>query len=143
MQELLSAETLAPTEGWLCPVCGHCVTATKRTVIHKPPKVLILHLKRFCSDNGMQTKITTNVSYPSELDISEFSEESVGKYRLIGVVMHTGTIAFGHYTAAAIDPISGRWYSFNDSCVAVASEQSVRSSRAYVLLYQEGGIIGG
>jgi ubiquitin C-terminal hydrolase len=136
LHRFLCTETLSPTEMWLCPACAERVCATKRTVIRQAPKVLILHLKRFTTSNGTQTKITRTVDYPMELDVSAFSATPVDRYKLVGVIMHSGTIAFGHYTAAALDPATDNWYMFNDSYVTGTSEQFVRSSRAYVLIYQ-------
>jgi ubiquitin C-terminal hydrolase len=131
-----SEETLEPTDMWLCPTCKDRVCAKKTTIIHKPPKILILHLKRFTAANKAHKKVALAVDYPLELDISRFSETPAPKYRLIGVVMHSGTLSLGHYTAAAIDPTTDQWHLFNDCYVSPTSEQCVKSRRAYVLLYQ-------
>jgi len=37
------------------------------------------------------------------------------KYNLFGVVLHTGTLNGGHYTALAKN--QGHWYEFNDTQV--------------------------
>jgi ubiquitin C-terminal hydrolase len=51
--------------------------------------------------------------------------------------MHSGAISSGHYMSAAIDPWSGKWFIFNDSYVAAASQDSVHSACAYILFYQK------
>jgi ubiquitin carboxyl-terminal hydrolase 8 len=137
IRRFLSSETLGRTEMWFCPVCKKPVRAVKRTVIYTAPAFLILHLSRFASAEGTASKIATTVDYPGELELSEFTQTRAGKYRLIGVVMHSGTLAFGHYTAAAMDPGTQQWYLFNDASVTAAGERFVRSSRAYILVYQE------
>jgi len=39
------------------------------------------------------------------------------KYRLKGVVIHTGTSAGGHYYSLIRDSRSQKWYKFNDQSV--------------------------
>jgi ubiquitin C-terminal hydrolase len=111
--------------------------AVKRTVIHRAPTILILHLNRFTTASGKATKVVTPIDYSGELDMSEFTQTTVGVYKLMGVVIHSGTLAFGHYTAAAMDPGTKEWYLFNDASVTSAGERVVRSSRAYILVYIE------
>jgi ubiquitin carboxyl-terminal hydrolase 4/11/15 len=81
--------------------------------------------------------VNTRVDFPDVFDMGGLSMRTSGHYKLLGVVMHAGGISAGHYTAAAIDPMSGKWYQFNDTNVAQASDQIVHSPRAYVLFYQK------
>jgi ubiquitin carboxyl-terminal hydrolase 4/11/15 len=121
---------------WLCPACGRKVCATSETVIAEAPRILVVHFKRFGMDGGLIKKVTTTVEYPDRLEMVEISKSGEGTYKLLGVVMHSGGMASGHYTASAIDPLSGKWYLFNDAYVSTASEQNVHSTRAYMLFYQ-------
>lgn len=57
-------------------------------------------------------------------------------YDLYAVSNHYGSLAFGHYTAYAMNHETGKWYDFNDSSVsALSSPDEVVSSAAYVLYY--------
>jgi ubiquitin C-terminal hydrolase len=96
--------------------------------------VLIVHLKRFglCS----YRKIETPVEYPDVLDSETFAMQPSGKYRLTGAVFHTGGMGGGHYTAAAIDLESGRWYLFNDAIASAIDATAAHKANAYLLFYQ-------
>ena len=39
-------------------------------------------------------------------------------YDLYGVVNHSGTLNFGHYTAQCFNQAEGKWFNFNDSSVS-------------------------
>jgi ubiquitin C-terminal hydrolase len=121
---------------WMCPGCGKKVMAGRQTVICEAPQVFVFHFKRFTAQAGVIKKVTTVVDYPDKFAMSGMSKRATGTYKLLGVINHSGGISSGHYTAAAIDPLSGKWFLFNDSYVAPASEQNVHSTRAYMLFYQ-------
>jgi ubiquitin carboxyl-terminal hydrolase 4/11/15 len=62
-------------------------------------------------------------------------------YDLFAVVLHTGTLNGGHYTALAKNKSSGanEWYEFNDHQVFKLSkneyQKKIISSHAYILFY--------
>lgn len=76
-------------------------------------------------------------------------------YDCFAVSNHSGSYAAGHYTAHAKSPLSGAWYSYNDSHVSpfgdaslletdplaynAAVEQLLQTSSAYVLMYRRRG----
>jgi ubiquitin C-terminal hydrolase len=48
---------------------------TIRMKISVAPPILVLHLKRFAMDNkGKLNKLTTEVNFPTQLDITEFCD---------------------------------------------------------------------
>ncbi len=57
-------------------------------------------------------------------------------YDLYGVVNHTGSVSFGHYTAYCKNYKTGEWYDFNDSMVTTMSKSGIVSDAAYVLFYE-------
>jgi ubiquitin C-terminal hydrolase len=122
---------------WLCGECRTRVRAVRQTEIFEAPRILVFHLKRFATAGGTVRKVGTTVNYPDRFDVSKLLKRAPGEYKLLGVVMHSGAVSSGHYTAAAIDPWSGKWFIFNDSYVAPASLDSVHSPRAYMLFYQK------
>jgi ubiquitin C-terminal hydrolase len=74
--------------------------------------VLVLNLQRFTYQGGW-FKSTTPVSIPLALDTLFPLVEAQGEgpdaaYDLVGVVHHSGTMQFGHYTATVRAP-DGRW----------------------------------
>jgi ubiquitin C-terminal hydrolase len=135
--ELLRKDKLDQDNMWLCPQCQTRVRAFRETAILSAPPALVVHLKRFQASRGVQKKVNTLVDFPDSFDMGGFSRTATGMYKLLGVVMHGGGLSSGHYTAAAIDPVSGKWYQFNDTNVSPASDQIVHSARAYLLFYQK------
>lgn len=78
--------------------------ATKKMMIGTPPKVLIVHLKRFRqTPTGTFEKISGCVTCPKEIDLSPYVNEAKPgvpvKYQLYGFCDHLGGIDGGHYTA--------------------------------------------
>ena len=65
------------------------------------PPILVVHLKRFTQDHkGFLVKDRRHINYPLELDLDKFTVNGSGnKYKLFGVVDHSGTLHRGHYTA--------------------------------------------
>lgn len=93
--------------------------ASKHFLIAYPPLILTIHLKRFHVEgygNVNLRKINRHVDFPLVLDLSpwvsqvyreigkfmgvnEDSADSTLKYRLYGLVEHSGTLRGGHYTS--------------------------------------------
>jgi ubiquitin C-terminal hydrolase len=112
------------------------VRANKRMGVDFCAPVLIIHFKRFY---GTSVKVDTPVQYPDVLDTSSFSSDGKGeKYRLLGVVLHRGSLDAGHYTAMAFDEPSGKWYHFNDSICVTIPASKVHNAFAYIVFYIRG-----
>lgn len=131
-----SREVLDAGNLWLCSKCNTKVRAVKSSGIQKCGQVLIIHLKRFTGMGFFTTKVDTVVQYPDEIDSSTFCNENCGKYKLIGAIFHSGGLMSGHYTAAAIDQQTDKWYYFNDSDATPCEAKVAHSSRTYILFYQ-------
>jgi ubiquitin C-terminal hydrolase len=123
---------------WKCENCAHYVRATKVTGVHKCARVLVIHLKRFDGAGWRARKLATPVTYPDVLDMGFCTGNANGaSYRLVGAVFHGGSLAGGHYTAAALDQDEGQWYSYNDSCASAIASNEAHSDKAYILFYQK------
>ena len=61
------------------------------------------------------------------------SHGCVVRYRLSGVVVHSGSLSGGHYIAYV--KTSGSWYYISDGHVTPASEATALKSEAYLLFY--------
>lgn len=130
-------EVLSPQDAWYCPSCKDHKQATKKIDLWNLPEVLIVQLKRFQYVHNIAHRINSSVSFPAELDLQSVTLKPGEncRYRLTGVIHHSGGVGGGHYTAHARNSLDGRWYSFNDSSVSL-SEPSSPSGTAYVLFYQ-------
>ena len=66
-------------------------------------------------------------------------------YDLYGVVNHSGTLNFGHYTAKCFNVAENKWYTYNDSMVSQIKtmfsdiREEVVTPAAYVLFYKKRG----
>lgn len=56
-------------------------------------------------------------------------------YKLTGVINHSGSQSFGHYTGYYL--VNDKWYDFNDSRVDPVLKKEIVSSHAYVLFYEK------
>ena len=141
-----SEEILEGDNQWYCNKCKKHQDVTKKMDIYKSPYYLIIQLKRFKQDEMGQRSIfnifnssknNTFIDFPTHnLDISKYllSNESGGKYDLIGVINHYGGESFGHYTAFCLN--NNKWCQYNDESVSLINESNVISSAAYVLFYK-------
>ena len=110
------------------------------------PKLLFLSLSRFRFDSRTQqrVKLTTRVTSPLFLNVSE------NRYELLGIVFHHGsTPEHGHYTSlirSDTHDSETEWFLTNDHIVSTISDQVMSNIVSgifpddditpYVLLYQ-------
>ncbi|KAM5171887.1 ubiquitin carboxyl-terminal hydrolase 50 [Mantella aurantiaca] len=131
--------TLTRTDKIFCSDCKTKQEAAVEMKISKPPKILILHLKRFEYQDQVRRKLKTNVIFPlTNLDISPFvttSNDNPPKYNLYSVVNHSGELEFGHYTAYCKHPGTKEWNAFDDAKHFRVAEDKVQSPLAYILFY--------
>lgn len=129
-----------------CDDCQHRSTESfKKYFLFKAPEVLVICLKRFAATSGSSRrrfiKSSVVVSYPEELDLSRFMMTTKakkfrtrGKYRLLGVVSHSGGLSGGHYTSFFRKNES--WYYASDSYVRKSSLSSALAGDPYLLFYE-------
>lgn len=136
--------------------------ATKQFMIREAPRVLTLHLKRFEQRGFTMVRMSQTVNFGATLFLGPFVTRDVvlgGQnsgtegggaeatlkendliYDLYGVVVHSGTLNSGHYTAyvkVTLPNGQRRWFYVSDSSVSVATESAVFScSGAYILFYE-------
>jgi ubiquitin C-terminal hydrolase len=133
-----------------CDFCGVKSNITRQHSLYKPPKVLIIQLKRFKKDMyGMVCrKITNKVNYPVlDLDINKYISNSSPhknkhKYNLFGVNIHyelghSGNMNFGHYVSAVKNRYDSEWYLFNDERepIKLTNQEQLVNDKAYLLFY--------
>jgi len=134
-------EKLGPNDPWYCPKCKQFHIAMKKLDLWKMPQILVVHLKRFqYHGKYSREKLSTPVEFPMEsLDISSFVKSKLDTpvvYDLFAISNHFGGMGGGHYTCQAKNPITKKWYNFDDSVVTETNVDSLKNTNAYVLLYQ-------
>lgn len=143
--------------------------AYKRYLLQDLPNVLVLHLKRFQQVGlfGRVQKVEEWIPFERHLDLSMFmnlnaednitlndkdrvvaSENEPVMYSLCGVVVHSGSLGGGHYTAYIRVPSGsstnesdeGRWVYTSDTMTRHVEWDEVKRAQAYILFYErEGG----
>ena len=101
--------------------------ALKELHIKTYPSLLIVHLNRFKNFDGKKIKNSDPIQYNPIQVFGGF------EYRLIGVVIHEGSMDAGHYWSIALR--GDKYYIFNDSKVTAVDK--VFNRNAYILLYQK------
>jgi ubiquitin carboxyl-terminal hydrolase 8 len=124
-----------------CDECGARIGANVWRFVWKFAPILIIRFHRFEEgSDGRFRKNNALISYPMEIDAAEFQkdpESSFGKYYLIAVVGHSGTISNGHYNCVVKDVVNdSKWYNISDSDVSVVSISDARPPEAYLLFYE-------
>jgi ubiquitin C-terminal hydrolase len=131
-----------------CDFCGIKNKSTRKIKLWKTPKILIIHFKRFkTNEYGQQVnKITNQINYPiNNLNISNYFDENSphkdkSKYDLLGInvheeLMHKST-EVGHYISAVKNKYDNKWYIFNDSCEpCYIKQEHLQNTNAYMLFY--------
>lgn len=149
-------EQLKEQETFYCSKCKQHLAPVKKMDIYTSPDILIVQLKRFSYAPGVyfihREKINALVEFPIEgLDLTPYvlhrtkprdenQEKNMYLYDLYAVSEHGGGLGGGHYTAVCKHPVSGKWYSYNDSHVSEIPKDKLHehivTSQAYVLFYK-------
>ncbi|TKX22856.1 ubiquitin carboxyl-terminal hydrolase-like protein 10 [Elsinoe australis] len=147
------------------------VDAVRRTRLDEIPDNLVVGLKRFRYELGAE-KINDRFDYPPHIDMApytvHFGHENDAKpdsdmFELVGVVIHQGTLDFGHYWSYVKDHKTygqreGIWHRIEDSLTRLVDLKTVieegrggktpgrsglwlneRPDNAYVLFYRRIG----
>ncbi|CAD8120719.1 unnamed protein product [Paramecium sonneborni] len=115
-------------QDYQCDNCHKKKTAVKKTKITNLPRYLILHLKRF-KFFPKSTKITQQIKFSIE---SNFCNT---EYKLIGVIVHSGSLEQGHYYSYGRR--QNKWWLFNDQRIKQANKIDVQQQQGYILFYQQ------
>ena len=141
-------EALSGDDASFCSRCRKHQPCRKRTLLYRPPQVLVIHLKRFNFSFVRRSKITADVTFPLRgFDVRPFVDPDspfmrgpgIRTYRLAAVSNHSGSLGGGHYTAHARNCDDGNFYLFNDSRVSLARESQISAADAYLLFYVQEG----
>lgn len=162
LKAFLSPEILQGENAYYCESCNesrngrnrklHCkdtfssstcirTKAKKCFQFRKLGQVVILHLKRFRQVGLHFEKVSGNISFPLEWNLSQYTQEdsTENDYFLSGMVVHQGSLEYGHYIAyvrASCSPQQHCWYYCSDEHVTwIENEEEILSSEPYILFY--------
>ncbi|KAL3814409.1 hypothetical protein ACJIZ3_015677 [Penstemon smallii] len=149
LKNFSSTETLNANDKFFCDKCCSLQEAQKRMKIKKPPRILVIHLKRFkfMEQLNRHKKLSYRVVFPLELKLSNSMEDADSEYSLFAVVVHVGSGPnHGHYVS--IVKSHNHWLFFDDESVETieesaiqtffgsAQEYSSNTDHGYILFYE-------
>ena len=144
-EALTNPEKLDEANKWFCEKCKQHTRANFRLSIKELPPILVIHLKRFKkASHGSHTKITDLVDFPLEdLKMADFTTdpqlpENQITYSLFGVVNHSGSVNFGHYTSVVANRTNPeQWVECDDETTQTYENgPHFYKNRAYILFYK-------
>lgn len=151
LEQFVKGDLLEGANAYHCEKCDKKVDTVKRMCIKKLPRVLAIQLKRFDYDWERECAVKFNdyFEFPRDIDMEPFTELGLAKlqdeikqnsteseseeeknaknvsstkYRLVGILVHSGQASGGHYYSYVLQrvspEISPKWYKFDDGEVA-------------------------
>ncbi len=144
LEQYVKGDLLEGANAYHCEKCNKKVDTVKRLCIKKLPSALAIQLKRFDYDWERECAIKFNdyFEFPREFDMDPYTVAGLAKiegevihderessdeneeeaphstrYRLVGVVVHSGQASGGHYYSYILQRNgdgNGKWYKFDD-----------------------------
>ncbi|EPQ30594.1 uncharacterized protein PFL1_02118 [Pseudozyma flocculosa PF-1] len=107
--------------------------AKKGVIFERFPPVLHLQLKRFEYDieKDAMVKINDRHEFPLDIDLGAYIDQDSPasrepwRYRLHGVLVHSGDLHGGHYFALLKPERDGKWFKFDDDRVTPVTDREV------------------
>jgi ubiquitin C-terminal hydrolase len=121
-----------------CSKCHRLEAFQMHVRVHKLAKYAIVQFLRFKHGQSGTTKDSRPVEYPIEFDSKELLNPGrpTGKYSLIGVICHIGTVHSGHYESVVRRSTRSRWEWISDDRVREENSDPRNCQNAYLLLYE-------
>ena len=123
-----------------CPKCQKKSPSFLAIKLFNAPDILIIFINRVINN----IYYNNFIDFPTTLNLDGFIMEDKNSskiFELIGIINHSGSANFGHYTAECKNFIDGKWYYFNDSWVSDSDlnqkKQRNISGNALILFYQK------
>jgi hypothetical protein len=118
-----------------CNGCKSVCDCVVWTNLVTGPEILILLLNR---GNGIEFDI--KIIFDEDLDLTKYIEYGCN-YKLMGVISHIGESGMeGHFIAYCKDPITKKWYKYNDSIVNEVEDfkkEVIDFAMPYLLFYEK------
>ncbi|KPI90127.1 putative ubiquitin hydrolase putative cysteine peptidase Clan CA family C19 [Leptomonas seymouri] len=139
----MEPDVLLGDDAWFCSRCKEFRETRVHRTLYRLPPCLIVSFKRFKMHTYSADKKDTTVQFPTEMDFAPYLDaEAVAlqtegtRYRLRGVVYHSGSLSFGHYTATAYNDSAKKWVYYNDTRATLDSSDAPAPNGAYILCFE-------
>jgi len=108
-----------------CKLSGHCERTTQ---LKQLPNTLMMTLKRFRHESWFASKLDGHITFDEDLKVNNVD------YKLHGVVVHKGSLRYGHYISY-VRTKANTWQQFDDDDTQDVSWHHVSKCDAYILIY--------
>ena len=121
-----------------CNFCKINCNGSMTTYLTTGPEILILLLNR-----GKGIEFDVKIIFYEHLDLKNYIglKQTGYNYKLIGVITHIGESSMsGHFIAYCKDPITNKWYKYNDAIVSDVNDfnkEVINFANPYLLFYQK------
>lgn len=139
----MEPDVLRGDDAWFCSQCKEFRETRVQRTLYRLPPCLIVSFKRFKMHTYSADKKDTTVQFPTDLDFEQYLDpeavalqEEGTQYKLRGVVYHSGSLSFGHYTATAYNDSVKKWVYYNDTRATLDSADEPAPNGAYILCYE-------
>ena len=143
LQYSMEPDVLRSDDAWFCSRCKEFRETRVHRTLYRLPPCLIVSFKRFKMHTYSADKKDTTVQFPTELDFAPYLDPEAAalqtggtQYKLRGVVYHSGSLSFGHYTAAAYNDSAKKWVHYNDTRATLGSSDEPAPNGAYILCFE-------
>ncbi len=117
LSQYFSEERLTLENSRACHLCKKRQIHIRKLELYSVPEILIVQIKRFKYDvvSGSSEKDERPIHYPRKnLNLAEYYANGSDmprdcNYDLYGVILHSGSLNGGHYTALALNDNDKRW----------------------------------
>ncbi len=99
INSFFAPEKLDDQNLYYCSFCGHETNAHKQLTLIHTPQMLVLQLKRFAFDNITKKSTKNNIPVCLTTSLTVPYNNTAQQYILKGIVLHSGSLYSGHYTA--------------------------------------------
>ena len=136
LKQYLSPDRSARDKRGSCSHCGELVDSRASHRIESSPHVLVLHLRRTDRINGVKSgKFLIDDVIKLGESSNDDKEGFVDKYKLIGVIVHSGvSLRSGHYRCYVLSS-ADIWYHLDDERIEQVSMNRLQSDAVYMLFY--------
>lgn len=133
----LKGEILEGDNAWYNEKTNSKESIQKQIIFWSLPKILVVDIKRFYSNNMSKNNI--HVSVPIDgLNLSKYVQGYLPNqyiYDLYAICNHIGEVFGGHYYSSI--KISNKWFCFNDNTVSeITNTRELLTQNAYMFFYK-------
>ena len=120
---------------WSCDKCKNKSSCSNNKIYQKMSEFIIIQLKRYNRNNNKNNKF---IKYEEYLNMNPYIIDKTKStlYKLMGIIVHSGRVNFGHYYSICYNMVDERWRIYNDENVGDIETKNIFNKNPYCLFYK-------